>query len=1030
MSLNPIVALDHVLAEYRDYLRSEFRARDQGLKDALDRELAREGFLAQEPFYQAHRPLKPGARWRDLPLDARLAAALKQRSGNDYSYSHQSESIQHLLSPNASPLVVTTGTGSGKTECFLAPVIQNAIEDAARFNRSGLTAILVYPMNALANDQLDRIEEYLASPGAANVVVRKYDRGTKQTEREEMRRNPPHILLTNYMMLEYLLVRPADRDALFANHRCRFLVLDEVHTYRGALGSNVALLVRRLRAHLARARQDWATDVPPADDARRRPTLIPIATSATIKSVIEEGLSRAEIIRHRDAAVQDFFGRLAGVPPESIKVCGEELAELSPPAGATLAEVPVTDLTLNVADGESVRRALCRAAGIAEAAPLSEATQRARLLWLLNQWLIHAPMSLSQIAARVKREVPERVNADEAAIRREVELVLLAGAALPEGTPGALRLRVHRFIRGGWKIHRCVSPSCGRIYPMGEERCACGHATAPLYLCRACGADYLRFTGDPEQGALQPSNLPAEDREWLLYDHVRLEPVAADDEADGDENGETGGRRRAPRERTQVRGERIRCGSFDVRTLTFSEVETDYPLRVMLTGKRTRCLCCGGTAGSRNVLTPVALGTSAAVKVLSEGLVESLAEANADKPGHDGKERLLVFSDSRQDAAHQARFVIFASRYDRFRRRLVQLLHQHAELSLQRIVELLAEMAVSERDNPNVVSDGWIPDEERERIRAWEEAPLLDEIAVNAAFRSTVVNLGVVQVGYSRLVECVRAHGDQLAQLLGVNVEALAHVCRSLLDELRVRRCLSRDMLRYHPKHPSYPRYFERADWERKVKQPLGLATGPDGPGGLDGKPIAFLDQAAVPSGISIRNPWRRTGAGGRGPGPEKIFKHLMRRFGGHEAQVNGLIAVLEFLKENRFLTLSELFGATQKAKFLQVNAEVVRLKLTTAETRFRCNVCSTPLSGASDDAPCPRCDGRATPWPDAEVDQHRAVRRLRAEATVPLYAAEHTAQVPGDVRTELEDDFKGPPSRSKINLLACSRAHLSFLEA
>ena len=71
------------------------------------------------------------------------------------------------------------------------------------------------------------------------------------------------------------------------------------------------------------------------------------------------------------------------------------------------------------------------------------------------------------------------------------------GAALPDGTPGALRLRAHRFIRGGWKFHRCVNPDCGRLYPMGEERCgAVNHLTAPLYLCRNCGADYLRLTGD------------------------------------------------------------------------------------------------------------------------------------------------------------------------------------------------------------------------------------------------------------------------------------------------------------------------------------------------------------------------------------------------------------------------------------------------------------------------------------------------------------------------------------------------------
>ena len=139
---------------------------------------------------------------------------------------------------------------------------------------------------ALANDQRQRIDQYLEeSSWASAVQVAQYDRGTSQSERESLRRNPPHILLTNYMMLEYLLVRPADRDDIFANHRCRFLVLDEVHTYRGTLGSNIALLVRRLRSHLSSARQDWNTQVSDEDKPTRYPDLIPVGTSATIKSV-------------------------------------------------------------------------------------------------------------------------------------------------------------------------------------------------------------------------------------------------------------------------------------------------------------------------------------------------------------------------------------------------------------------------------------------------------------------------------------------------------------------------------------------------------------------------------------------------------------------------------------------------------------------------------------------------------------------------------------------------------------------------
>lgn len=222
MSLHPIRVLDRVTDEYRDYLRTEFRARAPQLRQALEAELGRPRFLAQEPFYQAHRPFKPGKPWRDLPIDPRLAEVMAARTGGKSAHLHQSEAIEHLLGPSTGPLVVTTGTGSGKTEAFLLPVLQNAMADAVRFQRSGLTAILVYPMNALANDQLVRIEQYLAGSGWAGAVeAKKYDRLTSQADREALRRNPPRILLTNYMMLEYLLVRPAEAKYFGSSCRCR-----------------------------------------------------------------------------------------------------------------------------------------------------------------------------------------------------------------------------------------------------------------------------------------------------------------------------------------------------------------------------------------------------------------------------------------------------------------------------------------------------------------------------------------------------------------------------------------------------------------------------------------------------------------------------------------------------------------------------------------------------------------------------------------------------------------------------------------
>ncbi len=304
--------------------------------------------------------------------------------------------------------------------------MENAWQDATKFSKSGLTAILVYPMNALANDQELRIKQYLEESGLAGTIsVAKYDRGTSQADREQLRKSPPHILLTNYMMLEYLLVRPADREAIFANHRCRFLVLDEVHTYRGILGSNIALLVRRLKVHLARAKQEWKSRTCPDRGAGRdviRPwcrwARRPRSRRWPRKGFPTRSASASGTRPCRSSSVRSWASNQS-----TIRVFGEELEDITIPGEAAYPKKPgsVDIDALDVSNVEAVRQALCRLAGLSGDTPLDQAARRYRLLWDLNRWLIARPMSTSQIVAQMKAEVPERKDATDEQLRAEVE---------------------------------------------------------------------------------------------------------------------------------------------------------------------------------------------------------------------------------------------------------------------------------------------------------------------------------------------------------------------------------------------------------------------------------------------------------------------------------------------------------------------------------------------------------------------------------------------------------------------------------
>ncbi|MBX3436016.1 MAG: DEAD/DEAH box helicase, partial [Planctomycetaceae bacterium] len=1038
MVFNPIAVLDQVTEEYRDYIQTEFRAKDPALRLRLEEALDRRHFLAREPFFQAHRPFRSGKKWRDLPLDVKFAEVMETRAKGfgskdwKFAYTHQSGAIDELLSPQARPVVVTTGTGSGKTESFLLPVLHNALVDARNFDgKPGLTAILIYPMNALANDQRERIESYLKEAGLASAIrVEQYDRSATSSDRERMREKPPQILLTNYMMLEYLLVRPADRDAIFANHRCRFLVLDEVHTYRGSLGANIALLVRRLKSHLQAARQDWQTAPKPDLQCQRFPSLVPVGTSATIKSV-KEGGDPAAARAERDQAVREFFSKVAGVTdPATIRVFGEELQDQVIPKDASYPPASVTGLKVDVSDTESVRLAACKLAGIAEDSSVGEASRRCRLLWDLNRWLVRAPLSLEQLAERVLAEVSERKGAVIDEVIDEIHAALLVGTALPDRAPNVLRLRVHRFFRGGWRFHRCLNPKCGHLQPMGEEQCgACGGKTAPLLLCRSCGADYISLEGTPDK-ELKPAQIGQgiDQPGWLVYEPARFSgAVNTDEDDDEEENGNDspppasgGGKGKAKGKAPATHSRGTLEGKLNYGTLEFSidaaAIGTPVVLSELPKGGK-RCLCCGGSAGSHSVITRVEMGTSAAVKVLAEGVVESLHEANVGREDYDGKDRLLIFADSRQDAAHQARFIQFTGRYDRMRQRVYSLLQQHGAMNVQRLVELLGVEASNRGhgDNPHIPPDqnAGLWGDTLNRVRAWEEAPVIDQLAANANYRGTLINLGLVEVRYAELGSYVKQNGVALCQQLGISAEQLEHVCRCVLDEMRTHSAFSRPMLRYHPSYVGCPEAIRAGEWERSVKSPAGYACD------SQGKPARWVDPQSVPQGVRGRTIARRDGGKGRPPAIQRIVETLVKRYGGSTQGPDDALAVVQLL-HGRYIITVELFGWRQSTRLLQVNAEATELLVTTDQSRARCCVCLRPLASAALGAPCPRCHGAAVAWPAADFVASRAVRRVQQGGVVPLSAGEHTAQVPAEVRKDLEEKFKGAASAS-LNVLACS---------
>jgi DEAD/DEAH box helicase domain-containing protein len=251
----PSVVARQVRETILDYLRTTYALADADLESTLFEFLNSENGLFKGPYIDIRLPFRKVVPGERLPLDIKPGFE---------PYRHQLKSFQRLYSKDGHQpqhTLVTTGTGSGKTECFLYPILDHCWRNS---ERPGVKAIILYPMNALASDQAKRLAEMLwdddrlrGKVTAGLYVGGKGQHGAADREhlvdkRQILRDSPPDILLTNYRMLDFLLLRPEDRRLWQHNgpDSLRYLVLDELHTYDGAQGSDVACLIRRLKRRL------------------------------------------------------------------------------------------------------------------------------------------------------------------------------------------------------------------------------------------------------------------------------------------------------------------------------------------------------------------------------------------------------------------------------------------------------------------------------------------------------------------------------------------------------------------------------------------------------------------------------------------------------------------------------------------------------------------------------------------------------------------------------------------------------------
>lgn len=308
---------DQVIGDYRNYIESFLEIKDSRIKQFIKQELDN-GHLWRDPLIQINPAYKKSADIDTLVKEGILDSQCKQYFPGFHFYYHQEQAFRCAKSNK--PYVVTTGTGSGKSLSYVVPIINDLVQNP---QLKGIRAILVYPMNALINSQEEEINKFLAkykekSGKDSHIRVARYTGQESLSQKSDIQNNPPQILLTNYVMLELMLSR-VHEEKFIKSPILKYLVLDELHTYRGRQGADVAMVIRKLRQISNNAKQ--GKNIP----------LLCIGTSATMSTEGDR--------KNRKTTVADVASKLFGVEVKPTNIIDETLEPAITRPNPTVAEL-------------------------------------------------------------------------------------------------------------------------------------------------------------------------------------------------------------------------------------------------------------------------------------------------------------------------------------------------------------------------------------------------------------------------------------------------------------------------------------------------------------------------------------------------------------------------------------------------------------------------------------------------------------------------------------------------------------------
>ena len=999
---NPVKASKNIKDEFVSYVKTSFNFADKDLRNQFEEQL--KGIISQGPYLELNSVFKSGKNMADLIDDGILSPLFRELEKGKGSkkhllplerslYLHQEKAIRSIIQGNN--VVISTGTGSGKTNCFLIPVINKLLlEKEAGALGPGIRALFIYPMNALANDQLKNIRRLLMD--YEDITFGVYNGGTEYEEdeaiklyeamfaneseeklrkplrnellsRDKMKETPPNILFTNYAMLEHLLFRPND-DVLFSKADFRFVVLDEAHVYSGATGIETAILLRRLRARISTKGNTQF-----------------ILTSATLGNG-----------KDADDDIVTFAENLCGVPFSKENIIRSTRDRFIAPSSPTSLSF---ELIRELSDESKSIPDLLNKHGISlESKPEAEViydlvSSSAQYCLLRNFFKDRTVATLSDLVPALKARNIEDV----------IAFISLCSMAVKNGKQ-LIDARYHFFVRS--LEGAFITLGKQRKLSLIRKQCEDNDRYFEAAICTDCG--HFALVGKITDGKLQNVGKFDEKIEYFypIMKHG-LDELEQEDSED-EEDGKTEAYILCPH-----CGAIVEEGRRDNRPCDCNPEDYVHLRKTRRTGSlgQTSLPKCGNCIVGH--YERVYLGNDAATSVLATSLYEELPEityrsittnvkttnnvfamaiaANRKESIRSGKQ-FLVFSDSRQEAAKFA--VYLGKSYEEFLRRrgicrLVSKIEKETEPeSISDYVTNLTSYFSSKRSFSSSNNDRCnltVPSKKN----AW--VAMLNELA-RFSSSTSLTGLGILQFRY-------RGVTDEMIQALAKEYNKPADAIKNLLG------LLTFEIVRAGAIVPNEPEDIDDNDREYIFYTPSQ-------------KFVTLYSEQKYSTTINWQPQARKNG---KGYYPSNRLYYVKRVLGLDNEKA------IEFLKQYfEYMTLPDYGNPCSMERpnhdgFFVLPARYFDVLLPgNKDARwFRCKKCGK-VSQFEINGHCAsvKCNGEVTEIDPGELHKDNHFANLyMSDRMSPLFIKEHTAQLSRQESLEYQEEFV----KKEINALSCS---------